>query len=534
MYRSAMYWNDAENEDDFFEWRRDHACEIGADTWIGHDATILAGRKMGVSALVGAGAVVSRDIPPYTIAAGVPAEVVRPRFEPRIAERLQALPGGTGTTAACVQRSPIFARSPPRLSWRSTMDDAFTIDLERPMTARISRPDSALGGTDGSAVPIAFERTVLANARLVLDKEVRRGSLVIEDGLIGDMDTGGRVPPGAMDCEGDLLAPGLIELHTDNLDRNIQPRPGVHWPLPAAIGAHDAELASVGVITVFDALRVGSVVSGERKDYSKYARGVATEILRLRAAHALKISHFLHLRAEICSETLLDELAEFTPQDRVRIVSLMDHTPGQRQFRIPHRLREYLTGKYGMSEADIESHFEHMMGLPRSYGAAHEIGAVEHTRRLSVVLASHDDTTIDQVTLSAEHGVTLAEFPTTKEAALACSALGISVMMGAPNLLRGGWHSGNVAASELAEEGLLDILSSDYVPSSLLHGAIRLGEAWSNLAAAFATVTARPARAAGLPDRGRLVLGLRVDLIRVELAPAARVRAVWVCGNRSG
>jgi alpha-D-ribose 1-methylphosphonate 5-triphosphate diphosphatase len=218
----------------------------------------------------------------------------------------------------------------------------------------------------------------------------------------------------------------------------------------------------------------------------------------------------------------------------VRIVSLMDHTPGQRQFRDPLRLREYLSGKYGMTETDIEAHFEHLTGLQNRYGAEHETGAVEHARRLGAVLASHDDTTIEQVAVSADHGVTLAEFPTTQEAALACGALGIAVMMGAPNLLRGGSHSGNVAAQELADEGLLDILSSDYVPSSLLLGAIRLGEAWSNLAAAFATVTSRPARAARLADRGRLGLGLRADLIQVRLAPTARVRAAWVCGSRIG
>lgn len=174
--------------------------------------------------------------------------------------------------------------------------------------------------------------TILANATLILPDEVIRGMLRMTDGRIAAIDTGGAVPKGALDCEGDLVMPGLIELHTDNLERHIQPRPKVHWPHQAAILAHDGELASVGITTVFDALRVGSVISGGKTNYGEYARALASEILDLRAKGALKISHFLHLRAEICSETLVAEMAKFGPQDRIGIVSLMDHTPGNGSF----------------------------------------------------------------------------------------------------------------------------------------------------------------------------------------------------------
>ena len=104
---------------------------------------------------------------------------------------------------------------------------------------------------------------MLANARLVLQDEIVHGSLLIRDGLIAGIDPGGAVPPGAMDCEGDFLAPGLIELHTDNLERHLQPRPGANWRHDAAILAHDAELASTGITTVFDAMRVGSVLESK-------------------------------------------------------------------------------------------------------------------------------------------------------------------------------------------------------------------------------------------------------------------------------
>ncbi|WP_068113070.1 alpha-D-ribose 1-methylphosphonate 5-triphosphate diphosphatase [Tropicimonas marinistellae] len=375
-------------------------------------------------------------------------------------------------------------------------------------------------------------QTIFANARLVLPDEVVRGSLRVAGGRITDIAAGASVPAGAVDCAGDLVMPGLIELHTDNLERHIQPRPKVDWPHPAAIIAHDGELASVGITTVFDAMRVGSVPS-ERNDYAAYARQLATELLQMRAEGVLRISHFLHLRAEICSATLVEEMAAFGPEDRVGIVSLMDHTPGQRQFRDVSKLKQYVQGKHGMSDAGFEDHVAHMQSLREANGEEHERVAVAEARRYGAVLASHDDTLEDHVDTSAAHGVRLAEFPTTREAAAACHARGIAVMMGAPNLIRGGSHSGNVAAQELAEADLLDIVSSDYVPSALLSAALLLGDIWGDLPRGVATVTRAPADVVDMPDRGRLQIGARADVVRVHrIAGAGAVRGAWVAGER--
>jgi alpha-D-ribose 1-methylphosphonate 5-triphosphate diphosphatase len=377
--------------------------------------------------------------------------------------------------------------------------------------------------------------TILANASLVLPSGTLRGQVRMVDGLITDIAEGKGVPSGAEDCDGDLVLPGLIELHTDNLERHIEPRPKVDWPHAAAIIAHDAELASVGITTVFDALRVGSVVSNAKANYGEYARALADEILGLRAAGALKISHFLHLRAEVCSETLVEELDKFGPDDRIGIVSLMDHTPGERQFRDLTQLRNYVMGKHGMSEAEFDSHVATQKALSARHGAVHEAAAVAAARRYGAVLASHDDTDPAHVARSAEHGAHFAEFPTTTAAAQACSDLGIKVMMGAPNLIRGGSHSGNVAAADLAEADLLDIVSSDYVPSSLLSAALMLGDLWGDTARGIAAVTAAPADAVGLRDRGRIALMARADLVRVSrIGTAGAVRGLWVQGRRSG
>ncbi|WP_322327184.1 alpha-D-ribose 1-methylphosphonate 5-triphosphate diphosphatase [Cypionkella sp.] len=377
--------------------------------------------------------------------------------------------------------------------------------------------------------------TILANATLVLPNEVIQGCLRIENGAITAIDQGITVPTGALDCNGDLLMPGLIELHTDNLERHIEPRPKVNWPHASAIIAHDAELASVGITTVFDALRVGSITSSKKMNYGEYARHLADEILDLRSKGALKISHFLHLRAEVCSETLISELAKFGPADRIGIVSLMDHTPGQRQFRDITQLRAYVCGKHGLSEAEFESHIAEQVAISTRLGEAHEAAAVAEARRFGAVLASHDDTTAEQVATSAQHGAHFAEFPTTVEAAQACHVQGIKVMMGAPNLIRGGSHSGNVAASKLAEADLLDIVSSDYVPSALLSAALLLGDLWGDVARGVRCVTQAPAQAAGLADRGSLRLGARGDVIRVaRVAGAAALRGTWVQGQRVG
>ena len=372
----------------------------------------------------------------------------------------------------------------------------------------------------------------LANARLVLPDQVLTGAITIADGQIVEIREGDAIPAGAVDCAGDLVTPGLVELHTDNLERHIEPRPEVDWPHLPALIAHDAELASTGITTVFDAMRCGSIHSGKGR-YLDYARTLANEMLAARAEGLFKISHFLHLRAEICSETLLDELAAFTADDRVGIVSLMDHTPGQRQFRDLTALRTYVAKKRGMNDAEFTEHVANLKDLQARYGEKHERGAVEEARRLGAVLASHDDTTADHVAASADKGVGFAEFPTTQEAAAACRAHGIAVMMGAPNLIRGGSHSGNVAAKDLAAADLLDIVSSDYVPSALLLSAFHLADLWDDLPRAIATVTANPAKAAGLQDRGALQVGLRGDVLRVgQIGQTPLLKASWSQGRR--
>lgn len=190
--------------------------------------------------------------------------------------------------------------------------------------------------------------------------------------------------------------------------------------------------------------------------------------------------------------------------------------------------------KSPLSEAEIEAFIETRLDLHARFAATHRRELVALARRAGAVLASHDDASSVHVAESVADGVSLAEFPTTREAAEACRQGAVAVMMGAPNVVRGGSHSGNVAAEALARDGLLDVLSSDYVPASLLMAAFHLPHrvAAIDLPQAIRMVTAAPAKATGLTDRGAIAAGLRADLVRVTLIDLVpMVRRVWTKGK---
>jgi|TARA_B100001741_G_scaffold292784_1_gene273905 alpha-D-ribose 1-methylphosphonate 5-triphosphate diphosphatase len=375
--------------------------------------------------------------------------------------------------------------------------------------------------------------TVFANAKIITENAIIQGTLMFADGVIRSIDSGRSVPSGAIDCEGDYVAPGLIELHTDNLERHLTPRPKVNWPKRAAVLGHDRELAGAGITSVFDALRVGSEADQKRQGYLRYARETVDHILDQINHRALKVSHHIHLRAELCTETLVEELYEFSENDRVRLVSLMDHTPGQRQFRDLSKHREYLVGKHGYNDAEVEAHWTKLRELQTLYLEKNRAATVAYATEVGAILASHDDTTLEDVLESDRLGITVAEFPTTLEAAEACRAKAQFIVMGAPNIVRGGSHSGNVAAQELARGGLLDILSSDYVPAALLNAAVSLGTLLEDMAAGIRTVTACPADAVGFDDRGRIAPEKRADLVRFAMHDGLPIiKSVWSRGQR--
>ena len=373
---------------------------------------------------------------------------------------------------------------------------------------------------------------VVANARVVLPDGVILGAVQARDGVIVDVSEGASAPPGAVDCEGDYLIPGLVELHTDNLERHLHPRPGVDWPRRAAVAAHDGEFASVGVSTVLDAIRVGSV---EEADLGRRAAEALEATAQLRALNLLKADHFLHIRCEVTSPNLLDEYACVGGDPRLRLISLMDHTPGQRQFASLDTYILFYKERRNLSDAQMQAFIDSALALQSAHAASNRRALADAARRAGFAVASHDDATVEHVAESVADGVSIAEFPTTFAAARASRAAGLHVLMGAPNLLRGGSHSGNVSATELAREGLVDILSSDYAPASLMLAAFKMAEDVPayDLPRAIACVTRNPALAVGLEDRGAIAPGLRADLARVyHVERLCVTRALWRAGER--
>jgi len=374
---------------------------------------------------------------------------------------------------------------------------------------------------------------LIRNARIVTRDEVFTGVVRIEDGKIHDVERGTTSAREAEDWDGDYLLPGLIELHTDNLEKHLAPRPGVQWNTDAAFVIHDAQVAAAGITTVFDALAIGS-----RSNVGLRGRDLQTQcaeaLTRFSERRLLRAEHFLHLRCEIATADVVEVFDSLCKHPLLRLASVMDHTPGQRQWHDREQWRRFQERNGKLSDEHVTTALAELTVEQERYADVHRREIVARCKTLGLPVASHDDTLIEHVEQAAAEGIVLAEFPTTRIAAEAAREHRISTIMGAPNIVRGGSHSGNVSALELAMADLLDILSSDYVPSSLLTAVFDLVEKadWT-LPRAMATVSAEPARTAGLHDRGAIAPGLRADFVRVTMLDTLPVpRATYREGAR--
>ncbi|MBB4286991.1 alpha-D-ribose 1-methylphosphonate 5-triphosphate diphosphatase [Roseospira goensis] len=375
---------------------------------------------------------------------------------------------------------------------------------------------------------------ILTNARVVTpDHVLTRATVVVRDGRIAAVDDAPSRVPGAVDLADDYLLPGLVEMHTDHMEKHFMPRPGVLWPSPlAAVVAHDAQIAASGITTVFDAISCGQYSEGSMRR-QMLADQIAA-VKHARAEGVLRADHWLHLRCEVADPCVVEIFEPYHTDPMVRLVSLMDHTPGQRQWSDISKLRQFDSDK-GWTDAEFEARIRERLEDQARYAHKHRAQVLAMVRgRTDIVLATHDDTTEAHVAEAVAEGATISEFPTTETAAATAHAAGLGTIMGAPNVVRGGSHSGNVSAVHLACEGLLDGLSSDYVPASLLQAAFHLADEIDlPLPTGVAMVSANVADMVGLPDRGRIAVGQRADLVRVTRADGVPLpREVWRDGRR--
>jgi len=377
------------------------------------------------------------------------------------------------------------------------------------------------------------EELILTNARVVLRDRIIDGTVYTRDGRIVAVDDAVTQSPGAIDCDGDYLLPGMVELHTDNLERHFTPRPKVHWHPVAAVMAHDAQMAAAGITTVFDAIACGDVGQGFSR--IKHLDEMLAALEATQARGHLRADHKIHLRCEVSWSEAATTFESLLDDELLLVVSVMDHSPGQRQFTREDKYRDYFMGKHGMTAAEMDAFTARQLEASALYSDPNRKAIAEHCRRRGLVLASHDDATLAHVAEAEVLGVDFSEFPTTQEAAEAAHRADMRVLMGAPNLVRGVSHSGNVSAGTLAQAGCLDILSSDYVPVSLMHGVFMLTRAPYGMALpdAVAKASTVPAAVVGLEDRGAIESGRRADLVRVlDTGDVPVIRTVWREGRQ--
>jgi alpha-D-ribose 1-methylphosphonate 5-triphosphate diphosphatase len=306
---------------------------------------------------------------------------------------------------------------------------------------------------------------IIRNARIVTASETFLGCVRLKGDTVRAVDPGTSALPAAEDWEGDWLLPGLVELHTDNLEKHLVPRPGVLWNATAATVAHDAQCAAAGITTVLDSIVIGDMDNGGTRSQT-YQTSIDA-LHACRRENLMRVEHLLHLRCEVSAPDIVESFDRYAGDPLVELVSVMDHTPGQRQWRDLDKYRRYTERNGSLRDGEYEQLVRERAEQQARYAAAHRAHVVAGCHTRGIPLASHDDTELEHVQLAREERVAISEFPTTVHAAEAARAAGMAIVMGGPNLVKGGSHSGNVAAAELAGRGLLDILSSDYVPSSL-------------------------------------------------------------------
>jgi alpha-D-ribose 1-methylphosphonate 5-triphosphate diphosphatase len=386
---------------------------------------------------------------------------------------------------------------------------------------------------DREYVVRATDERVFCNARIILPDSEIHGGLVIREGKIADIFNGNIRGACSVDLEGDFLIPGLIDLHTDNLEKHFTPRPGVNWPGIAAVLGHDAQVIAAGITTVFDALALGS--SANREERKKHFPHMIAALDEAIASGLPRADHKLHIRCEVTDPEISSLFESYATHPLTAFISLMDHAPGQRQYPDLDAYRARMLKHGRMSRDEIDAHIDLRASQSHSFGGANRAALAQRAHGLALPVASHDDANEAHVAEAVSLGVKICEFPTTQEAAGAARAAGMTILGGAPNVVRGGSHTGNVSTQALFAAGLLDMLSSDYVPASLLMAAFALAKGPDGVALhrAIDLVSAAPARAAGLADRGAIATGLRADLVQVRAqGDTPLVHRVWCSGRR--
>lgn len=366
--------------------------------------------------------------------------------------------------------------------------------------------------------------TVTNATAVLLDRLLENATVRVENGVITSVDqsivpANGRAD--VIDAQGAYLMPGVVDLHNDNLEHEIHPRANANLPLPFAISTMERRLAASGVTTEFHAISFQDNVAKGRSISD--ARGKAAYVQQFQDDPRHGVRHHILHRLDVRTANSIDQAMPTLTGAMTPYASLNDHTPGQGQYRdverlisMAHQQADTRNGK----KSDPEWYRERMRkaqedleSVPAFYRRVAELMSTTN-----IILSTHDDDTVEKVDEQLQLGARVAEFPVTFEAAEHARANRMAIIVGAPNIVRGGSQSGNLNAADLVARGLADIMCADYHSPSLLPAAFRLvDDGLLDLPAAIRMVTLNPANAVGMTDRGELAPGKLGDFALVRL-----------------
>jgi len=359
---------------------------------------------------------------------------------------------------------------------------------------------------------------IINNATVVTPTEVLNNtSVLVEHGIITHIaqQIDEKYAARVIDAGGDIVMPGIIDIHTDAMDAEIVPRSGADIPINVAFRELERKMSGCGFTTVFHSMHIG-YSNAEIHSRSKYSRNEIFETVYKASQGNTLINNKIHLRFELSGVNAYETCFELMDKGYIAILSVMDHTPGQGQITKEQAVQYMM--KMGKTEKEAWESIEERSNQPMITGEKLE-ALIKHAQKLHIPVASHDDDTVEKVNYAYALGVNICEFPITMETALHAEKLGMHVVGGASNILRGGSLSGNLNMKDAVLAGAVDTLCSDYYPPSIIHSVFKLyNENGLSLHEAVNLATLNPAKAAGINNHtGSIEIGKDADLLIVKL-----------------
>ncbi|MFE5318875.1 phosphonate metabolism protein PhnM [Paenibacillus sp. NPDC056579] len=358
---------------------------------------------------------------------------------------------------------------------------------------------------------IITEETLLEGFDLLIQGDrivqiARPGELAVEEGTE------------IIDARGGYVSPGLIDIHSDYIEHMTAPRPTSLFDFRLSLRETEKELLSHGITTMFHSLSIFKSADYKYRPIREpeNVRKIADLIEQTHSSKHL-IRHRFHARFEIDNLDQVDNLKQYIAEEKVHLVSFMDHTPGQGQYRDLEVYKKTIRGYNNVTDENMDSIIaNHQSKQKLTEDAIREIAAMAKERNIAI--ASHDDDSLEKLDLVQSFGTVISEFPITMEIARKAKEKGMYTVAGAPNVLLGGSHSGNLSATEAVKDGSIDILCSDYYPAALLHSVFQLASlCGKDLAEMFKLVTLNPAKAVNIDEElGSIREGKKADIIIIE------------------